>query len=215
MICPICQKRKIKRYCPAKSQNICAICCGTEREVTIDCPSDCVHLIASRQHHAERRELGWEKVPFNDREISPRLLEAHEDLLLRLSYAIGLFARNHPATLDSDVQNALQALAENYQTLASGIVYEKPLGHRLQRELYDALNQAVTQYKHGDAGQVMVAPTSPMDGAIRDVLIYFTQLAAVRSNGRPKGRAFIDSLRSQFKPVAFAKEPAAPLILAP
>ena len=214
MICPICHKRKAKRYCPAKSQKICAICCGTEREVTIDCPSDCVYLIASRQHHVERREMDWEKVPFNDREISPRVLEAHEDLLLRLSYAIGVFARDHSATIDSDVQVALQALAENYETLVSGIVYEKPLDQLLQRELYEALKLAVKEYKQADAGQVMIASTSPMDRAIRDVLIYLTQLAAVRSNGRPKSRAFIDSLRSQFKPAAFVKEPA-PLIVAP
>jgi hypothetical protein len=213
MICPICQKRKAKRDCPAKAQNICAICCGTEREVTIDCPSDCGYLIASRQHHIERRDVDWEEIPFRDTEISPRVVEAHQDLLWRLSYAIGLFARDNPATIDSDVQVALQALAETYKTLASGIVYEKSLDHRLQRELYDALKLTVTEYKKGDAAQVMVAPTSPLDGDVRDALIYFTQLAAIRSNGRPKGRAFIDSLRSQFKPAAFAKE-SPPLILA-
>src|SRR5262249_16974412 len=39
--CPICEKRKGARFCPAKGEKICAICCGTEREVTIDCPVHC------------------------------------------------------------------------------------------------------------------------------------------------------------------------------
>ena len=41
MSCPICEKRPAKRFCPAKGEKICAICCGEGREVTIDCPMDC------------------------------------------------------------------------------------------------------------------------------------------------------------------------------
>ena len=37
MTCPICENRKAARFCPAKGENICAVCCGTEREVTISC----------------------------------------------------------------------------------------------------------------------------------------------------------------------------------
>jgi hypothetical protein len=214
MICPICEKHKAKRYCPAKTQNICATCCGREREVTIDCPLDCAYLVASRQHYAEHREIDREQIPFRDREISRRAVEAREDLLIELAYVIGVFSRDNPALIDSDVQGSLQALAETYQTLASGIYYEKPPDHRLQRELYDALKSAVAEYGKKDAGQVMVTRASLRDHEIRDALIFFTQLAALRSNGRPKGRAFIHSLRFQFKPQAFAKESAS-LIVAP
>src|SRR5579875_3093926 len=80
MICPICQKRKAKRHCPAKSEMICAICCGTEREVTIDCPLDCPHLVASRQHYDSRRAVDWAKVPFADQRIPQSVLEVHEQL---------------------------------------------------------------------------------------------------------------------------------------
>jgi hypothetical protein len=214
MICPICQKRKAKRYCPAKSQNICAICCGTEREVTIDCPSDCVYLIASRQHYNERREVSWEEIPFSDRQVSRRVLYAREDLFLELSYIICSFARDNRQLVDSDVQASLQALAETYGTLAKGIVYEKAPELRLQRELYDLLKAGVDQYKVKDEGQVMIASLSPRDSDLRDVLTYLTQLAATRSNGRPKGRAFIDSLRAQFKPGTFARS-LSPVILTP
>src|SRR5258708_460565 len=39
--CPICEKRKPERFCPAKAEKICAVCCGTGREVTFDCPPVC------------------------------------------------------------------------------------------------------------------------------------------------------------------------------
>ena len=35
MSCPICEKRKASRFCPAKAEKICAVCCGTEREVYV------------------------------------------------------------------------------------------------------------------------------------------------------------------------------------
>ena len=54
MVCPICNKRKVKRLCPARAESICSICCGEQREVTIDCPTDCVYLVASRDYDLTR-----------------------------------------------------------------------------------------------------------------------------------------------------------------
>ncbi|MGH9397535.1 MAG: hypothetical protein ACRD18_11880 [Terriglobia bacterium] len=82
MVCPICQKHKAKRFCPAKVEMICTVCCGTQREVTIDCPSDCSYLIASRQHQDERREVEWEKMPFREQKIPYSVLEIHEYLFM-------------------------------------------------------------------------------------------------------------------------------------
>jgi hypothetical protein len=212
--CPICNKRKAKRYCPAKSQRICAVCCGTEREVTIDCPSDCVYLIASRQHHPERRDLDSEQMPFPDHHVPSHVLDAREDLLARIAYTVCQFAQQNHSLVDTDVQVCLKALAQDYQTLTSGIIYENPPDDKLQRELYDSLKAAVAEYKQQGANQVMVSRESVLDSDVREALIFLTQLAAVQSNGRPKGRAFIDSLRSHFKPGSFAQESRS-LILVP
>lgn len=213
MICPICKKRKAKRFCPAKGEMICAVCCGTEREVTIDCPSDCAYLIASREHRDERREVDWEKMPFPNQHIPSSVLEAHEPLFMRLSYAICEFAGENRALVDSDIQAVYQALAETYQTLAGGILYENPPAYLLQRELYGKLRREVEEYrKQEQAG--LSAQRSVRDSEIRDVLILFTQIAAGKSNGRPKGRAFLDFMRSQFKPGTFARQESK-IILAP
>src|SRR6202162_474372 len=64
-ICPICNKWRAERYCPAKGEKICAIDCGTEREVTIDCPSDCTYLVAAHrweQNHPKPLDEG--DIPF-------------------------------------------------------------------------------------------------------------------------------------------------------
>ena len=48
MACPLCEKRKPKRPCPARGDLICARCCGEQREVSIECPFDCSYLRESR-----------------------------------------------------------------------------------------------------------------------------------------------------------------------
>ena len=53
MSCVICEIRKEKRVCPAVHGRICAQCCGEQREVTLDCPSDCPYLQQAREHEYE------------------------------------------------------------------------------------------------------------------------------------------------------------------
>lgn len=213
MICPICRKHKAKRFCPAKGEMICAVCCGTEREVTIDCPSDCGYLIASRRHDAERHEPDWQKAPFPDKHISQSVLEANELLFSRLTYVVCTFAVGNPALADPDIIAAVTAAAETYQTLAGGILYENPPSYPLQHELYEKLRQAIEDHKKETPAGI-AAIRSVRDSEMRDFLILFAQIASIRSNGRPKGRAFLDALRAQFKPGTFDRQEPR-IILAP
>lgn len=210
MSCPICEKRKAKRFCPAKGEKICSVCCGTEREVSIDCPSDCTYLVASRQHELERREVDWSKVPFSETKIPTSFVAAHEKLILTLSYAICVYAQENRALVDSDVVASFQALAEAYRTLSTGLYYEKPPDYLLQRELYDRLKAALEDFKKAQ-GETQV--TGVRDSEIRDVLIFLTQLGTTRSSARLKGRAFLDFLRKQFKAEEFTKSTSSLVVL--
>ncbi|MGD0922588.1 MAG: hypothetical protein ABSA70_12610 [Terriglobia bacterium] len=212
MACPICQKRKPKRFCPARAETICAVCCGTEREVTIDCPSDCTYLVASRSYDLERREVDWSKVPFSDTKIPASFVVAHEKLLLALSYAICLQARDDRLAVDADVLASLQALAETYRTLSSGLYYEKLPDYRVQRELYEKLKAAVEDFRKAEAQQAGLSGTR--DGEIREAVVFLAQLGATHTNGRPKSRAYLDFLRTQFKSEEFSK-PASNIVLLP
>jgi hypothetical protein len=208
--CPVCQKHKGKRFCPAKGENICSICCGTEREVTIDCPSECPYLAASRQH--ERREVDWSKIPFADVKIPTPFAREHGPLLNLLSYAVSRYGRENRMLVDMDAQEALRALAEAYRTLSAGILFERPPDYSVQRGLYDALKAAIEDFKKAEAEKFGLSSTRESD--IRDGLIFLAQLAAIRANGRPKGRAFLDLLRSQFQSEEIGK-PASNLVIMP
>jgi hypothetical protein len=210
LACPICEKRPPKRFCPAKAEIICAVCCGTEREVTIDCPPDCRYLLASRQHDLERSEFDKSKIPFPDARIPASFVMEHQSLLLALSYSLCASARDDRMVVDSDVLASLQALGETYKTLTGGIYYEKPPEFRTHREIYDALKLGIEEFKKRAVQQPAV--DSIRDSDIRDALIFLAQLGTTRANGRPKGRAFLDFLRSQFKPEEFAK-PAQNIVL--
>ena len=193
MICPICNKRKAKRFCPARGDSICAVCCGTEREVSIDCPSDCPYLVASRQYDAGRREIDWQSLPFSDAEIPYGFAQSHASLLMALLTCIGRYAGEHRQAVDTDAVASLKALAESYRTLSSGLYYEKPPDYHYQRELYDELKAALEEFQRTETQRQGLISTRNSD--IRDALIYLTQLGAIRSNDRPKGRAFLDLIR--------------------
>jgi len=193
LICPICNKRKAKRFCPARGDSICTICCGTEREATIDCPPDCPHLVASRKYDVQRRQIDWTNVPFSDAEISQRFAETHSPLLIALLSCIGRYSRDHRQVVDTDAVASLKALAESYRTLSSGLYYENPPDYLYQRELYQELKAALEEFQRIETQRQGLTSTRNSD--IRDALIYLTRLGAVRSNGRPKGRAFLDMIR--------------------
>lgn len=203
MTCPICNKRKAKRLCPARAESICTICCGTEREVTIDCPSDCAHLHASREYEYTRLEFDRSKLPFPDVTFKPSTARSLAPLLVAIDHAVCTFAAEHREMVDTDVLAALTTLAETYRTQTSGIIYEKPLDYAPQRGLYEAMKKALTELGEKirqDTGMAMLR-----DSDVRDALIFLSQLSAAHLNGRPKGRAYLDLIRQQFPKEEFRK----------
>jgi hypothetical protein len=184
------------RFCPAKGENICAVCCGTEREVSIDCPSDCSYLIAAHRYEdLHQRELPAD-TPLLDVKVSQDVIYAHQNVLSGIAFTAAKFSAVHSATTDSDVLAALQALAETYKTLGHGIYYEKPPDATLPRELYAALAQFLEEAKQ----QPGERPGSPpvKDSEIFSLLVFLYRMGLLRTNGRPRARRYVEFLRQQF-----------------
>src|SRR4051812_16230036 len=80
MACAICEIRRPRRACPGVNGDICAICCGTEREVTVSCPLDCEYLEEARRREPRRPVVAAE-VPNRNIEISERLIKENTPLL--------------------------------------------------------------------------------------------------------------------------------------
>jgi hypothetical protein len=193
--CPICGKRKAGRFCPAKAEKICAVCCGTEREVTIDCPSDCGYLLSAHRYENEhQRELPAD-TPLLDVRIAQDIIHMQGRLLSALAFTIAKFCSQQSAATDPDVLAALRAQAESYKTLASGIVYEQPPASLVPRELYDALSAFLAEAKQNSA-PASLGPVK--DSEIFQLLVFLFRMGLLRTNGRPRSRRFIEFLRGQF-----------------
>ena len=195
MSCPICQKRKPGRFCPAKAEKICAVCCGTEREVTIDCPSDCGYLVSAHRYEDRHRRPLPADTPLLDARIASDTIHTHGQFLSAIAFTIAKFCSAQPSASDPDVLAAIRALAETYKTLVSGIVYEQPPAIPVQRELYDALSAFITEVRQNTT-QASFLPLK--DSEIFQLLVFLFRMGLLRTNGRPRSRRFIEFLRSQF-----------------
>ncbi len=213
MSCPICEKRKPKRFCPAKGEKICAVCCGIEREVTIDCPSECPYLIAARRYEDEHRKpIAPEQVPYPDVQFPSDLIHERAAVLSGLGYSILQFGAENRSLNDAEVLEALGALAESYRTLVTGIYYERPPEAPLPHALYGQLAQFLLEFKKEDAQRTGLS--SLKDSEAFHLLVFLLRVGKHEANGRPRSRAFLDFLRAQF-PRAMELEREAPRIITP
>ena len=196
MSCPICERRKASRFCPATAEKICAVCCGTEREVTIDCPADCTYLIAAHRYESEHPRSIPADTPLLGENIPQDVMHTHQQLMAALAFSIAKFCAAQPSAVDTDILAALQALAQTYKTLSSGLIYEKPPQAPLPQELYAALTAFLHEIKKQQAERA--ASASFKDTEVFYLLVFLYRMGLLRTNGRPRSRLFIEFLRSQF-----------------
>ena len=81
VLCKICGKRRARRYCPAVQGDICSICCGTEREVSLSCPLECEYLQDAHQHE-KPVPITEEQISYPDIKVTEEFLRDHEELLV-------------------------------------------------------------------------------------------------------------------------------------
>jgi hypothetical protein len=194
--CPICEKRKAERFCPAKGEKICAVCCGTGREVTIDCPSDCSYLVAAHRYEDGQPRSLPADTPLLDEKIPQDIVYTHQQLMAALAFSIAKFCAAQPAAVDADVLAAIQSLAQTYKTLSSGIIYEQPPDTPLPRELYAALMAFLAEIKKQQAERSSSAGFK--DSELFFLFVFLYRMGLLRTNGRARSRRFIEFLRGQF-----------------
>lgn len=196
MSCPICEKRRAERFCPAKAEKICSVCCGKEREVTIDCPSDCTYLISAHRYESEHPRDIPADTPLLEETIPKDVAHTHQQLMAALAFSIAKFCAAQPAAVDNDILAGLEALAQTYKTLSTGLIYEKPPQAPVPRELYAALMDFLDEIKKQQAERG--ASASFKDTEIFYLLVFLYRMGLLRTNGRSRSRLFIEFLRAQF-----------------
>lgn len=209
ILCKICGKRRARRHCPAITGDICTICCGTEREVSLSCPLVCEYL-----HEAHRHEkplsVPAEQVSNKDIVVSEDFVRSHEELLLFCVYSLVQAATRTPGAIDVDVMSALEALIQTHRTLESGLVYEtrpeNSVAAAVQRDFTASLNDYQKERTERE-GLFQVR-----NSELLKVFVFLHRIGQQSQNGRPRGRMFLDLLR-QMTPDRSVQERASSIIL--
>jgi hypothetical protein len=224
--CAICEDRKEKRFCLAVHGKICPQCCGEQREVTIDCPSDCPYLQQAREHatgHTTDERTGsradqaaFAGIEIPEIAISEQFIYEREELILGLSFALARSARADRAIMDRDLLAAVSSLAKSYQTrINSSIIYDQPIANVAHERVAREVETLVREFR--EAEQQHIGHTRLKDFDVLQVLTFLLRLGMGRTSGRPKSRAFIDFLLAQFpdKPSLIVGPEAASRIVIP
>jgi hypothetical protein len=192
--CQICEKKRARRYCPGVRGEICPVCCATERENSIDCPLDCEHLRAARQHE-QLAPIQAADLPNQDIRLSEDFLREHEVIVVWLTVALAR-AMEKERAVDLDAREALQTLIRTYRTRDSGLIYES----RPQNPYAAAIQAALTE-SIGELGKRMTEETGMhtlRDAEVLGTLVFLERLELQHNNGRRRGRAFFDFLQRHF-----------------
>ncbi len=146
MRCPRCGRRKARRACPALGQQICPVCCGTQRLVEIACPDDCGFLTTARSHPPAVVQRRRERDSHFLASIAHVLTQQQYQTLLFLLFAVRR-ARPESSTrlVDTDVAEAAGALAATLETASKGIIYEHRPASRPAQDLGAELTKAVKE----------------------------------------------------------------------
>jgi hypothetical protein len=189
--CSICESRPVRRFCPGTRGDICTICCGTERENSIDCPFDCEYLQEARKHE-KPAELDPKSVPNADIRVSDEFLSAQHQLVVACGRILFAAAVETDSAIDNDVREAIDALIRTLRTAESGLIYESRPANPLAASVQAHFQQELEKMRQDVAARTGVH--SIRDKDVLGVLAFWQRMELRMNNGRRRGRAFIDSL---------------------
>jgi hypothetical protein len=186
------------------------LCCGNEREVTVDCPLDCEFLQESRKHE---KAVTPGEIPNRDIQVSEKLLRDNEHLLSFLSVAILRAALDTPGVIDFDVREAFDGLIRTYRTLQSGVYYESMPANPLAAQIYGAVQSALAEYRQAE--QKQLGMTRTRDADVLGLLVFLQHFEMTHNNGRRRGRAFLDALSHFYSSEPELEPPASSSLILP
>jgi hypothetical protein len=194
--CKICERKRAKRHCPGVGGDICPACCGAERENTVDCPLDCEYLQEARLHDRPAA-ITADDFPNQDIKLSEDFIRQQEHLVTGLAQSLARVMETRKA-VDSDAREGLDALIRTYRTRESGLIYETRPPNPYAADVQEELKKAI------EALHARLTETSGMhtirDADVLGTLVFLQRLELQHNNGRRRGRAFFDFLRTYFPP---------------
>jgi hypothetical protein len=200
MACAICKTRREKRHCPGVSGEICTLCCGTQREESIDCPLDCEYLQLAHVHENLSKDPAG--IPNRDFPIPRDFLEKNAQLVTVIQHAILRVALERNA-VDFDIREALDGLVRTYQTLGSGLFYESRPANSIAAAIFDGVQQRIEEIRKLETERGM---HKLRDGEFLTVFVFLQQLEYVLNNQRKRGRSFMANLVDAMAQIAVEEQ---------
>ncbi len=185
MICSLCGARRAKRDCPALDQRICAVCCATKRFVEVQCPAQCLHLTAAREHPAAAVKRQHEVALATLMRKVGRLSEGQMQVFFLIqSYFLRPSHTGATLPVDAEVADAAGALASTFEAASRGVNSElqatTPGGQRMAAELMGVLSDV------GKGGG------SRFEREVAQVLRAVERGAGAESGDAPGARRYLD-----------------------
>jgi hypothetical protein len=209
VLCKICGKRRARRSCPAVHGDICTLCCGTEREVSLSCPLECESLQEAHRHE-KPLPVNEKDLSNPDVEVSEGLIGEQEELLLFCIYSLVQAAARTEGAIDADVMAALEALIKTRRTMESGLFYESRPENVLAQSVQRSFAASLAEYEKLRVERESLSPVR--NSHVLTVLVFLHRIGQQNQNGRPRGRMFTDLLR-QMTPEKSVKEDGVWLII--
>ena len=210
LLCKICGKRRAKRACPAVNGDICSLCCGTEREVSLNCPLKCEYL---REAHLHEKPLPVPDSQLMNRDIvvTEEFLRSHEELLLFCIYSLLQAGLRTSGALDTDIVAALETIIQTHRTLDSGLVYETRPDNTIAASVQRSFMASLQEYRKLKEEQEGLPPVR--NSEILKVLVFLHSAGQHNQNGRPRGRMYLDLLRKMTPDSSRVEENASSIIV--
>jgi hypothetical protein len=149
-MCPLCGTRKARRLCPALGREICAVCCGTKRQVEIACPVDCGYLQSARAHPPAAVTRQRER----DFRFALPLIHELPDRAYQLVVLFQSVIRNERKSAfvplaDVTIVDAASTLAATLETAGRGIIYEHQPATLPAQRLAEAFKSVLAEVGRG------------------------------------------------------------------
>lgn len=193
MSCAICNTRKEKRSCPAKGAGICAVCCATEREQTLDCPLSCEYLRAAHRHEKSEAEFDFSTAPNKDIVVSDDFVEEYQlPMAIFGTVIVEAVKKLGDKPTDQDAREALESLIQKLRGADSGLVVDAPLVNPYAVGIREALEGGYQRFRALEEKATGKSVTD--EPTFLKMLVFLQRLEFANNNGRRYGRAFISFL---------------------
>ena len=210
MQCRLCNKRPVKRACPALREQICTVCCATKRLVEITCTEDCRYLESAQRHPAAvvKRQLDA------DVAVLMAAIGRLSEQQLQLFFLLQSIVLSHKPEglarlVDADVALAVGALARSLESASKGVIFEESTGSVVAEGVRCALKPVIDEVTKGGGSR------AEREAAI--VLRGMERGAKHHGNSLPSGQtSYLDLVARVFQQrPQKAQQPARPLIVLP